>query len=77
MMNTFNASKGKVPLKGKGKQESGKAENQDGVQHVMSAGSQQDALKGIIVPSIVQEDSQADVQSAAQLVILPLSALVQ
>ena len=54
-----------------------KAENQDGVQHAMSTGSQQDALKGIIVPSIIQEDSQADVQSAAQLVILHLSALVQ
>ena len=44
---------------------------------LVSTGSQQDALKDIIVPSIIQEDSQADVQSAAPLVILPLNAIVQ
>ena len=52
--------------------EMAKAVNLDGMQLVMSIGSQQDALKGIIVPSIIQEGRQADVQSAARLVVLPL-----
>ena len=39
----INASKGKVPAKGKRKQGDGKGENQDGVQPVMSTGSQQNA----------------------------------
>ena len=77
MTNIFMPAKEKCLRREKESKTMEKAENQDGVQHAMSTGSQQDALKGILVPSIIQEDSQADVQSAAQLVILPLSAIVQ
>ena len=54
-----------------------KAESLNGVQHVMSIGSQAVAHKDIIVPSIIHEDSQVDVQSAAPLAIILLNALVQ
>ena len=54
-----------------------KAESLNGVQHVMSIGSQAVAHKGTAAPSIIQGDSQAGVQSAAQLVIKLLNALVQ
>ena len=81
MMNTLvhNAKENleKCLRRVKGSKTLEKAENQDGVQLVMNTGRQQDALKDIIVPSIIQEDSQADVQSAARLVILPLNAVVQ
>ena len=75
----INASKGKAPVKGKGKQQGDgeKAESLNGVQHVMSIGSQAVAHKGTAVPSIIQGDSQAGVQSAAQLVIILLNALVR
>ena len=76
-MNTLMPAKEEYLLREKESKTLEKAENQDGVQLVMITGSQQDALKGTIVPSIIQEDSQADVQSAARLVILPLSAIVQ
>ena len=73
----INASKGKVRVKGKGNKEMVKAESLNGVQHVMSIGSQAVAHKDITVPSIIHEDSQVDVQSAAPLVILLLNVLIQ
>ena len=47
----INASKGKVPVKGKGKQVDGKSGKSNGVQHVMSIGSQAVAHKDISVPT--------------------------
>ena len=54
-----------------------KAESLNGVQHVMSIRNHAVARKYIIVPSIIHEGSQADVQSAALLVTILLNALVQ
>ena len=54
-----------------------KAEKPNGVRHVMTTGSREVALKDTIVPSIIREDSQADVPSAARLSTLPLNVLVQ
>ena len=53
------------------------APNPDGVQHVMTTGSQVVAHRDTIVRSIIQRDSLADVQSADLLSILHLSVLVQ
>ena len=68
----INASKGKVPVKGKGKQGDGK-----GGKSKWRAACEAVAHKDIIVPSIIHEDSQVDVQSAAPLAIMLLNALVQ
>ena len=54
-----------------------KAESLSGVQHVMNIGSQAVAHKDTIVPSIIQGDSRAGVQSAALLVTILLNALVR
>ena len=70
-------AKGKCLRRGKASKVMGKAEKPSGDHHVMTIGSQVVAHKDIIVPSTIQEDSQADVQSADRLVILPLSVLVQ
>ena len=49
----------------------------NGVHLVMIIGGQEVAHRATIVLSIIQESSQADVQSAARLVILPHSVIVQ
>ena len=73
-----NASKGKTPVKGRGKQGDGKGgKTKCGVSHVMSIGSQAVALKDTVVPSIIHGDSRADVRSAAPLVTILLNVLVQ
>ena len=71
-------AKGRFLRKEKVSKEMAKAESLNGVQHVMSIGSQAVAHKDIIVfPSIIHGDSQAGVQSAAPLVTILLNALVQ
>ena len=54
-----------------------KAESLSGVRHVTNTKSQAAAHEDTIVPSIIQGDNRADVQSAALLVIILLNALVQ
>ena len=68
-----NASKGKVPSKGKGKAGDGPI----GAHLVTNSGSQAVAHKDTIVQSIIQGDSQADAQSVAQPATILLSAHVQ
>ena len=77
MMSTAMLTKGRFLRKEKVGKEMAKAEGLNGVQHVMSIGSQAVAHKDIIVPSIIHGDSQADVQSAAPLVTILVNALVQ
>ena len=78
MMNTsINASKGKVPSKGKAKQEMVKVASPIGEHLVTNSGNQAVAHKDTTVESIIQGDSQADVQSVAQPATLILNALVQ
>ena len=73
----INASKGKVPTKGKGKQRDGKVNSRSGDQHAMIIGSQAVAHKVIIVQSIIQGDSQVDVRYVVLPDMLPHSVLVQ
>ena len=77
----INASKGKVPAKGKGKQGEGKASEKvvslNGAQHVKNIGSQAGAHKDTVVQSIIQGGRQADVQSVALPVTILLNAHVQ
>ena len=54
-----------------------KVPSPSGDQHVMTTGSQEVVRKVIIAPSIIRSDSQADVQYADLLGILPLNVLVQ
>ena len=75
-----NASKGKVPSKGKAKEEMAKVASRTGVHLATNSGNQMVAHKDINVPSIIQGDSQADVQSAAlpaTTVTTPLNAHIQ
>ena len=73
MMSTSMRAKRRLLRKEKASKEMAKAENPNGVQHVMSIGSQAVAHKDIIVPSIIHGDSQAGVQSAAPLVTIYFS----
>ena len=73
----INASKGKASTKGKGKHNDGKVASLNNVHLVMIIGSQEVAHRATSVLSIIQGSSQADVQSAARLVILHHSVTVQ
>ena len=72
-----NASKGKVPSKGKGKGGDGKVASPIGVHLARNSGNQAVAHKDIIVRSIIQGDSQADVQSVARQATILLNAHTQ
>ena len=77
MMNTSMPVKGKYRLKEKAEQEMVKVERPIGEHLVTSSGNLADADKDTIVQSIIQEGSQADVQSVAQPATTLLNAHVQ
>ena len=73
----INASKGKILSKEKANKEMVKVASLIGEHLVTISGSQAVAHKDIIVQSIIQDDSQADVQSVALLATIHLNAHVQ
>ena len=76
----INASKGKVPSKGKGKGGDGKGGKSNWrapCNEAMNSGSQTVAHKDITVRSIIQGDSQGDVRSVALHVTIYLNVHVQ
>ena len=77
MMNMSMRVKGKYLLREKAKEEMVKVESLIGVHLAKNSGSQEVAHKDIIVRSIIQGDSQADVQSVARHATILLNAHVQ
>ena len=69
--------KGKIPVKGNGKQGDGKGGKSNWRAPCDDSGSPAVAHKDTIVQSIIQDDNQVDVQSVALLVNIHLNAHVQ
>ena len=77
MMNMWMWVKGKYRLREKAKEEMVKVESLHGVHLVKNSWSQAVAHKDIIVRSIIQGDSQADVLSVARHATILLNAHIQ
>ena len=77
MMNTSMRVKGKYLLREKAKEEMAKVVSPIGVHLPTNSGNQAVAHKDIIVRSIIQGDSQADVLSVARHATILLNAHVQ